>query len=312
MRYKLTAVLIIVTALILAITSLWDDSPIVDEMPHIGAGYSYITKGDHRLNPEHPPLAKDLAGLSLKFLRVKDEPAFESKFWQEDINGQWEFGRKLIFNSGNDADKLAKYAKIPQLLFFILAAVIIFIWSRKLYGSKASLIALFLFSFSPTVLAHSRFVTTDMPALFGILLATFFFVKYLEKPTKKNLCLAGLMLGVAQLTKFSVFLLVPFFLVLAILYGLLKSEKSKILTTYYLLLTTILIIIIGFLFIVWPVYYFHTWNYPPELQKNHTEDLLKSYGNRNFADSIVYLSDKPVIRGLAEYGLGLLMVTQRQ
>ncbi|MDP3792491.1 MAG: glycosyltransferase family 39 protein [bacterium] len=311
MKYKITAVLIVISALILAVTSVWDDSPIVDEIPHIGAGYSYIAKGDHRLNPEHPPLAKDFAGISLRILGIKGQPAFDSKFWQEDINGQWEFGRKLIFNSDNDVDRLVRYAKLPQLIFFILSGIIIFIWARKLYGNKAALIALFLFSFSPTILAHSRFVTTDMPALFGILLGTYFFLKYLEKPTKNNLWLAGIAFGVAQLTKYSVFLLIPFFIVLAVIYAFLNSPKSKILTTYYFLLSTFFIIAIGFLLVVWPVYYFHTWNYPPERQRADTEYLLGSYGNRLIPDRVIELSDKPVIRGLAEYATGLLMVTQR-
>jgi len=305
------AVIIVVTALGLAITSVWNDAPIVDEIPHIGAGYSYIAKGDHRLNPEHPPLAKDLAGISLKIFGIKDQAAFDDQSWQTDLNGQWEFGRKLIFNSGNDAIRLVRFAKIPELIFFVLSAVIIFIWTRKIYGYLAGLLAIFLFSFSPTVIAHSRFVTTDMPALFGILIGTFFFLHYLERPTKKNLWLAGLVFGVAQLTKYSIFLLVPFFLGLAVIYAFLNYPKSKISNTLRLLLYTCCIIAMGYIFVVWPVYYFHTWNYPAELQQSQTTTLLQSYGNRNFADPVIYLSGKPVVRALAEYGLGLLMVTQR-
>lgn len=309
--YDIIATLIITTAVILAITSVWNDSPIVDEIPHIGAGYSYIATGDHRLNPEHPPLAKDLAGLSLKIGGINDKAAFESRFWKEDLNGQWEFGKKLIFDSGNDANRLVRFAKMPELIFFVLSAIIIFIWTRKLFGYLAGLIALFLFSFSPTVIAHSRFVTTDVPALFGILFATFFFVHYLENQNRKNLWLAGLVFGVAELTKYSVFLLAPFFIVVAVLYGLLKIEKSKLLNTFYLLLSAIFIIAIGYLFVVWPVYYFHTWNYPPELQQSQTREILESYGNRYIAETVIYLSDKPVFKGIAEYALGLLMVTQR-
>ncbi len=88
---------IIGVATIIAIASVWNDSFIVDEIPHVGAGYSYVDKGDMRLNPEHPPLAKDLAGISLHFLNLNDGEVFISRFWNEDINGQWEFGRKLIF-----------------------------------------------------------------------------------------------------------------------------------------------------------------------------------------------------------------------
>ncbi|MDO8496274.1 MAG: phospholipid carrier-dependent glycosyltransferase [bacterium] len=305
------AVIIVVTALGLAITSVWNDAPIVDEIPHIGAGYSYIAKGDHRLNPEHPPLAKDLAGISLKLYGIKDRAAFDDKSWQTDLNGQWEFGRKLIFNSGNDAIWVTRFAKLPILIFFIISAIIIFIWTRQIASYFAALMALFLFAFSPTVLAHARFVTTDVPALFGVLLSSYFFVHYLKNQNRKNLILAGIALGIAELTKFSLFLLIPFFLGLALIYAFLNSPKSKFFNSLSLICNSILIIAIGYIFVVWPVYYFHTWNYPAELQQSQTTTLLQSYGNRNFADPVIYLSGKPVVRALAEYGLGLLMVTQR-
>lgn len=308
---NLIAFAIIGIALALALTSVWDDAPIVDEIPHIGAGYSYIAKMDARLNPEHPPLAKDLAGIALKMADINDEAAFNSRFWQQDINGQWEFGRRLIFNSNNDANQVSHVAKLPILIFFIFSAIIVFKWTKEISGKGAGLLALFLFAFSPTVLAHSRFVTTDVPALFGVLLASYFFVRYLKNQTNKNLIYAGLALGVAELTKFSLFLLVPFFIVLAITYAFLNSSKSKFRDALYLLLTTACVVAIAYIFVVWPIYVFHIWNYPPELQHYHTEEILSTYGRRWIADTVVYLSDKPIIRGLSEYGLGLLMVTQR-
>ena len=36
----------------------------MDEQAHLPAGYSYITRQDMRINPEHPPLIKDFAGLA--------------------------------------------------------------------------------------------------------------------------------------------------------------------------------------------------------------------------------------------------------
>ena len=217
----------------------------------------------------------------------------------------------MIFGSGNDANVLVRFAKIPELIFFLLSAIIIFVWTRKLYGYSAGLIALFLFSFSPTVMAHSRFVTTDIPALFGILLATYFFINYLKKSSIKNLALAGLTLGVAELTKFSLFLLVPFFLVLALTYGFLNFPKSKFLNTLYLILNTIRIVAIGYIFVVWPVYGLHTLNYPLERQKTDTTYNLGSYGRRTLPNIMIWMSDKPYIHGLSQYGTGLLMVTQR-
>ena len=308
MNSKLLASIIISSAVVLAIASVWNDSPIVDEIPHIGAGYSYIVKGDFRLNPEHPPLSKDIAGLTLSFLPLS-QGAFETKFWNEDINGQWNFGRNLIFNSGNDAILMARVAKIPLLLFFILSAIIIFHWTRKLYGKTASLIATFLFSFSPTVIAHSRFVTTDMAALFGILLATYFFIEFLKHQNKTTFVVAFIAFGVAQLTKFSLFLLNPFFLILAVVWGLNKNDKAH--STFKSILLTGGVVVFGYFLVVWPFYGLHTRNYPAEIQKRDTIYHLGTYGNRLFADRIVEASDKPYIRSLAHYGLGVLMVTPR-
>lgn len=291
-------------ALVLAITSVWNDSPIVDEIPHIGAGYSYVAKGDYRLNPEHPPLAKDLAGLALGFLDL-NHSAFTTKYWTEDVNGQWDFGRNFIFNSDNDAQKISRTAKAPMFIFFVLSAILIFVWSKKLDGAKAGLLALFLFSFSPTVLAHSRFVTTDVPALFGVLLSSYFFIRAIKEPGRKNILIAGVTFGIAQLTKFSLFLLVPYFIFIALVYGWLYRSQLRS------FIWTVLVIIIGYVVVVWPIYGLHVINYPPEKQKSDTSYLLGSHGNRFLADRVIELSDKPIIRPMAQYGLGLLMVTQR-
>ena len=307
--FNFFAVIIIASAVILAVASVWNDSPIVDEIPHIGAGYSYIVKGDYRLNPEHPPLAKDLAGLALLTARLNQD-VFETSFWNNGINDQqWNFGRQLIFNFGNDAIKLVRTAKLPMLLFFILSAVIVFFWTKKLYGYSAALIALFLFAFSPTVMAHSRFVTTDIPALFGVLFATYFFIGFLKNTTRKNFLLALFAFGVAQLTKFSAFLLVPFFAILALSWALTQKEKLTGLIKCIFLAGAV--IAAGYIFVVWPVYALHTKNYPPEKQRQDTVFHLISYGNRKVADPVVWASDKSFIRPLAQYGLGLLMVTQR-
>ena len=295
------AAVIITVAVVLSITSSWNDSLVVDEVPHIGAGYSYLVKQDMRLNPEHPPLAKDLAGIPLLFLNLKQD-AFNTKFWQTDVNGQWEFGRRLIFNSGNDADQIKHFARLPILLFFVLSAVLIFKWARKLYGDMAAIIALTIFSFSSTVIAHSRFVTTDMAALFGVLLATYFFINYLKDQTVKNLVIAGLVFGVALLCKFSTVLLVPFFLLLALIYPARVRLKT--------VLFTLLIFIIGVIIVLWPVYYLQIRNLPPEKQQRETEYILTSVYRQISAPLtlVVKASGEPILRPLAHYGLGLLRV----
>ncbi len=298
---KTTGVIIITIAVVLSITSSWNDSLVVDEIPHIGAGYSYLEKGDMRLNPEHPPLAKDLAAIPLLFLNL-DQSVFNTKFWQTDVNGQWEFGRRLIFNSGNDADQIRHFARLPILLFFVLSAVLLFKWARRLYGNLGAIIALILFSFSSTVIAHSRFVTTDMAALFGVLLATYFFINYLKNHTTKSLVIAGLVFGVALLCKFSTVLLVPFFLLLALIYPARGRGKT--------ILFTLLIFVVGVVVVLWPTYYLQIHNLPPEKQQQETEYILTSVYRQISTPLalVVKASGEPLLRPLAHYSLGLLRV----
>ncbi|MDP2647871.1 MAG: glycosyltransferase family 39 protein [Candidatus Yanofskybacteria bacterium] len=308
---KFLPIAIITVAVVLMLLSMVNDSFIVDEIPHVGAGYSYVTKGDMRLNPEHPPLAKDLTGFALLALNLRQD-AFQTAFWTTDINGQWEFGRRLIYNSGNNAEDITYVARLPMLLFFVLSAALLFRWANELYGRKGALIALFLFAFSPTVMAHARFVTTDVPALFAVLWSTYFFVRYLKSPTRANFFKAAVIFGVALLTKFSTFLIVPFLGLTALLYGLIFEVHGKrVMGAIKWGFKSVAVFAVGFILVVWPVYYLHTMNYPPERQQNDTEVLLSSFGNRIAADPVVWMADKPVIRAAGQYFLGLLMVTQR-
>lgn len=306
--------MIILVAVVLAVSSSWGDSTVVDEIPHIGAGYSYLVKQDYRLNPEHPPLVKDLAAIPLLFLNL-NQTAFQTKQWTSDINGQWEFGRALIYNTGNDPTLVTQMARLPIMLFFILSAILVFIWAYELYGQLAAFITLILFSFSPTIMTHSRLVTTDVAALWAVLYATYFFVKYLKKPTRKNMIIAGLIFGLALLTKFSTILLIPLFGLVALIYGYIKSQPhEKIKGAFSHALKTVLFMVIGFIIIVWPVYYLHTYNYPVERQHRDTEAILRSIYGDSYArysfvlDPVVYASGQPIIRAPAHYFLGVLRV----
>ena len=311
MKSKFIAGIIIISASVLAIVSVWNDSPVVDEIPHIGAGYSYVVQHSYQFNPEHPPLAKDLAGLALLPLHL-NQTAFSQKYsanWPTDVNGEWNFGRALIFQTGNDAITLVRVAKLPMLLFFIVSAWIIFIWTRKLFGDKAGLLATFLFSFTPTVIAHSRLVTTDIALLCGIMASLYFFVNYLENQNTKNFWLASIALGFGLLTKFSAFLLILLLVFLALVWA--YAHLQKLSGMIRLAWKSVLIIAFGFIFVVGPVYQLHLLNYSPQKQKSDAAVILQTYGNRRLADPVIWASDKPVLRPFAQYGLGVLMIFQR-
>ena len=65
---KFTVVLILLVSLVLMVNVSLQEAGTQDELAHIPAGYSYVRYSDYRLNPEHPPLVKMMAGVPLLFL----------------------------------------------------------------------------------------------------------------------------------------------------------------------------------------------------------------------------------------------------
>src|SRR5579862_5865014 len=58
------------------------NSQTFDEAVHLTAGYSYIAKGDFRLNAEHPPLIKFLCALPVYVrYRIPFEP--DAEWWEK-------------------------------------------------------------------------------------------------------------------------------------------------------------------------------------------------------------------------------------
>lgn len=326
-------VLVMVVSFGLMFQASRTDSAIMDELAHIPAGYGYVHNLDYRLNPEHPPLVKALAMLPVLFLN----PVFptQSDAWQNQVNAQWDMGAQFLYQSGNDADAIIQTARIFPMIITLLVILFIYLLARRLMGNWWALLPAALFGLDPTVLAQGHYVTTDVGAAFGILFATYFFVKYAESPTTRHLWYAGLSFGVAQALKFSTPLLVPLFIFLAFMlwvrtvymeWG--STEARRRFKTFFMRGLTwvwrlVLIFAIGYVCIVYPLYFLFTINYPIAKQVSDTSFILGSFaggapaagahcsGLRCLASLDIWMAHNPVLRPFAQYMLGILMVIQR-
>lgn len=294
----------------MAIFGVAEDSATMDELAHLPAGYSYLAKQDMRLNPEHPPLIKDLAAFPLLFIKGINFPE-NVKAWQEDLNGQWDFGTEFLYNSGNDADKIIFWGRIPMIAIMLLLGAFIFFWIRSLWGNTAALLTLFLYAFSPTILAHGRLVTTDVGAAFGVVLATVLFLNFLKNPSCKNTFFAGLAFGVSQLIKFNLVLLYPFFGLLIVFWTLTKIEAQKLKNFFVLSVKFAAIIAVAWI-VIWPVYAFHVQNLPKDLQLTYVEIFTRGHpAGKILIPFTKFLSQNDLLRPWGYYMLGVDMATQR-
>ena len=299
------------------------DSAIDDELAHIPAGYGYVSQLDYRLNPEHPPLIKALAMLPVLFL----QPNFptQNPAWTSEINGQWDMGTAFLYQSGNNADEIIQTARIMPILLTILAILLVYFLARSLIGDWWALMPTFMFAFDPTILAHGHYVTTDVGAAFGVLLSLFFFLKFVKTPSTRNLWWAGLAFGIAQITKFSTPLITVLFIFLTLVLWVREMVIHHRFSFGGLrwLWRLILIIVIGYVFIVYPIYFLFTVHYPIAKQVSDTTQILTSFatgptpagqlckGMRCLADVDIWMAGNPIARPYGEYLLGLLMALQR-
>jgi hypothetical protein len=300
----------------MAITSMAGDSATMDELAHLPAGYSYLVKQDMRLNPEHPPLIKDFAAMPLLFINGIHFPD-NVKAWQEDLNGQWDFGTEFLYKSGNDADKILFWGRIPMVTVMLLLGAFLFFWIRSLWGNAPALLALFLYSFSPTFLAHGRLVTTDVGAAFGTVLATAFFLRFLNSPSLKNIIFAGITLGIAELIKFNLILLYPFFGILIVCWVITQrtSDVKNIILLFWRMgkyFAKFVIIIAVAWILIWLIYAFHTKNLPKDLQLEYTEVFTRGHpAGKILIPLTKFLSQQAILRPWGYYMLGVDMATQR-
>lgn len=331
-QYIILAVILAVS-FVLMYDSSQQESAIMDELAHIPAGYGYVSELDARLNPEHPPLVKIIAALPLLFQQLNfptDSPA-----WKDEINGQWVMGSQFLYESGNDADNIVQLSRIGPMLLTILLSLLVFMWSRSLMGSWWALIPTALTAFSPSILAHGHYVTTDIGASLGFILAIYFFGRFMMHTTRKNLAYAGIAYGIAQLLKFSAILLIPLFVFLVAVFIFVKAFNHRVsllakLTHFFKYGLHYFgylagIFAIGYL-LVYLVYIPITLNYPIEKQTADTTAILTSFGGENgiippceitrpnmrcLAHADIAMTKSAITRPFAQYTLGVLMVIQR-
>ena len=187
----------------LSVHAMRGNSATFDEGAHLPAGYTHLALGDHRLNPEQPPLAKLLAAAPL--LAVAPTVRETDVAWRS--ARQWEFGRRFLYR-WNDGRRLLFLGRLPMVTLAALLVLAIFVEARRRFGDVAGCAAAGLAALSPDVLAHGTLVTTDVPFALFFFIAAVAFARLLEEVRPGRLLAAGLATGAAFATKFSAPILV--------------------------------------------------------------------------------------------------------
>jgi hypothetical protein len=326
-HYKKIVFLILLFVAVVSLLNAKNESAIFDETAHIGAGYSYLSEREIRLNPEHPPLIKNLSSAPLLFLDLNFN--INQPFWMGDLprkwdEGQWASGRSLLYESGNDADQILFWSRFPIVILSLILGWFIFHWTRSLAGLSAGLFALTLYAFDPNMLGHNHFVTTDLGAAAFFTFAFYFYLRFIKEPSWKNVALAGIFLGLLQIAKFSFMIGLPVLAFATIVYPLVKlPAKSEMKNIWRFRLKKLgeyvgkgFLLFLVSMMVVWVAYFFNTLRMSPEIvaesinfnfPPGQTENIKEVYTHK----TLHFLNSNSFTRPLAIFGEGIGYVFRR-
>ena len=196
-------------------TVIWRKSITVDELVMIPSAYYHLVDGDFQLVNEHPPLSKLVAATPLLFVQPNEQP---------EHGAFWDYNEKKY-------PSIAFWSRAGMIVLTLTIGVLIFIFTRTLFGPRAAVIAVALFSLEPTMLAHGRVVQTDVPAAFGYLLFFMALYWYAGAITCRRAVFLGVAAAVALLSKYSMLLiglvLPPVFIILWWRYAHARGSRRR-------------------------------------------------------------------------------------
>ena len=124
-------------------------------------------------------------------------------------DAKWGYQESFWADNAKRFDSLSFWPRVPMILLTVVLGFLVFRFARELFGPRAAVLAVALFSLEPTVLAHGRVVQTDIPAAFGYLLLFMALSRYARERTWRRAAWLGAAAAIAILAKFSMLLAGP-------------------------------------------------------------------------------------------------------
>jgi hypothetical protein len=179
----------------LAVSAVRDKCATYDEGHFLAGGYCFWAFNDYRFASFEGPLPQRWAALPLLWNKPECPHVHDPN-----IYNSFQFGHDFLFRVGNDPDQLLRHTRPAAALLSTSLGLLIFLWSKRLFGYPGGLISLVLFTFCPTMLANGPLLKADMASALFFTASTGCLWRVLERVTfgrtaASCLILAGLFLS---------------------------------------------------------------------------------------------------------------------
>lgn len=191
-------------------------SPTLDEPAHLASGIYHWRYGHFDFYRVNPPLVRLVAalpalasGAELSVVGIDRTPGARSEF---------ELGNRFLERNQKRACWLVTLGRWACIPFSVLGALAIYLWGRECFGERAALFGLTLWCFEPNIIGHGQLFTPDVPAASLAVTAAYAFWRWLDQSSMRRAVIAGVMLGIAQLSRTTLIVLFPVWIVVWLAY----------------------------------------------------------------------------------------------
>jgi hypothetical protein len=183
-----------------AVGSTLGKSATSDEPLHMVGGVSYWRLNDYRLHPENGNLPQRWCAIPL-VLGGWPLPSFDDAGWsRSDMAG---LSRAYLFETGNPSRLMLLWSRSFAVVWGVLIALLVYCWSRELFGREGAWLSLAFCLTDTTLLANAPLATSDACAAFFFTWTTLAIWRMLQVPSPRTAAVAATAVAGLFVAKFS-------------------------------------------------------------------------------------------------------------
>ena len=209
MRYGI--LLLVLVAML--IWGAYRNAPVQSEDAHLASGASHWLFSRFDLYRVNPPLVRMIAAAPVIGKFQKDNSWMR---WSENPLQRSEFIVGIdAARSRDDYFSVLLYSRIlVAITFGVVGMSVCFFFSKHFFGGLCSFIGGLLWCANPYIMGHGITIFPDVPSAAMGAAAVWFFRNWLQRPDRGNTLITGIMLGLAELTKFTLMIFYPLFFII--------------------------------------------------------------------------------------------------
>lgn len=142
---------------------------------------------------------------------------------------------------------------VLTVIAYAICLFFVFLFARKMFGSRAGLYSFVFLMFFPILIAHSHYNPKDVPAMAFMALSLYYAYLFVKKERISYSVLAGIFAAMSIASKLDGLFIIPIFLLSYAAYFLLNRRKEAIPVKKHMKLSAVFLLSAGFMtYVFWP------------------------------------------------------------